>query len=165
MTYRISTDKTYLETKAELGDQFRKWGVSEWHVNRSDSTYGATVTVEWFPAGSQNLRALSSNDQARPQDNLRKLYLIVEALRLNEARGLEAQMREYYLQLPAPPTSRDPFEVLGVRSDTDLEDIEAIYKNKAKRLHPDTSAEDGKAMTELNVAMDRIRAEKLVGAK
>lgn len=54
---------------------------------------------------------------------------------------------------------RDPYEVLGVRSDTDMEDIELIYKAKAKRAHPDAGG-SVEAMKELNKAIDKIRKEK-----
>lgn len=89
--------------------------------------------------------------------NLRCVFLTVQAMRLAEDRGMAETMRQAFAQLPAPAVEVDPYEVLGVLRGSDLEDIEAVWKSKARRLHPDTSSQDGEAMKALNVAMDRIR--------
>lgn len=74
-----------------------------------------------------------------------------------------ARQRAAYLQLPAPPKTRDPYEVLGARPDTALEDIEAMFRIKAKRLHPDVGG-SGDEMKELNEAWERIKAERGSGS-
>ena len=80
---------------------------------------------------------------------------------MNEVRGIGELMREMYLMLPAPAKERDPYEILGARSDAALEDIEDLYRAKARRLHPDApGGGDPAAMTALNAAIERIRAER-----
>lgn len=155
--YSIDTKKTFFETKDEIENEFRLWHVNEFRIGREKD---GGAFVEWYPLASNSLRVLRSSDQTSAANDLRKLYLIIKALRLNELRGFAEYMREYYLQLPAPATSRDPYDVLGVLKDTPLEDVETLYKAKARRLHPDTAAGDGEAMKELNAAIERIRQDK-----
>jgi DnaJ-domain-containing protein 1 len=154
--YHIDSRKTFLETKSEIEREFRLWKVNEFRIVRE--TPGAAV--EWYPLGSDRLRILRSADQDTPGNNLRKLYLIIRALRLNEARGFAEYMRDFYAQLPAGAGDRNPYEVLGVLASASLDDIEAMYRAKAKRLHPDAGGANLEAMKQLNAAMDRIRTEK-----
>lgn len=94
MAYRISTTKTWYETKSELETTFDKWGVRNFQVvgapsgkryawNLTDAQ--RTVTVR-FLHRSGNEVVLTMRAQPRPEDNLRVLYLGIESLRLNEAR-------------------------------------------------------------------------------
>lgn len=155
--YHLDTKVDYLDTKAQLENEFRLWKVTEAKITRSKD---GSVTVEWFPHESTTLRVMRSGDQSSAASNIRKIYLIINALRLNERRGFAEYMREFYLQLPAGRDEGDPYKVLGVTPDAPLEDIEAMYRSKARRLHPDAANEDGTAMAALNAAMDRIRQEK-----
>lgn len=87
--------------------------------------------------------------------NLTACYLAIQSMRLNEARGIGETLQRAYAALPAPERHRDPYEVLGVHSTMELEDIEVLYRSKARRL-----GEGHAGLTELNVAMDRIREDK-----
>ena len=140
---------------------FRRWGIEDWRAFRSKES-PEVVTLRWQPAEGNEVR-LTMGSQWNAAQNLRVLYLAAEAIRMNEVRGIGGILRDAYLQLAAPLTERDPYEVLGVRSDVGLEEIEAVYKVKARRLHPDQGG-DPDAMRELNVAMDRIRDERKVPA-
>lgn len=84
------------------------------------------------------------------------LWLVLEAMRLNETRGIEDIVRQAYLALPAPSRERDPYEVLGVRPGAPAEVIEASYRALAKRLHPDVGG-SAEAMTALNAAWEAVR--------
>ncbi len=75
---------------------------------------------------------------------------------MNEKRGIADTLAKAYLQLAAPAQKRDPYEVLGVRPDTPLDDIKAMYLVKAKRLHSDVGGEDD-AMKEVNEAWAEIQ--------
>ena len=94
--------------------------------------------------------------QARAVDNLRVLYLAVEAMRLNERRGISDVIESAYLQLAAPADVVEPYELLEIRPDTSLEIAEAAYKAKVRKIHPDKrgSVEE---MTQLNNAIEAIR--------
>lgn len=169
MAYSLRTDKSWAETERDIRETFRKWGVTKFEVlsglrgvqaaRYAQDRAQAEVAVNFWHPASGALVPVTSRSQQRAVDNLRVCWLALEALRMNEARGISEVMREAYLALPAPVRERDPWEVLGVRSDTPLEDVEAMYRSKAKRLHPDTGNGDEEAMKELNRAMDRIREE------
>lgn len=88
--------------------------------------------------------------------NFRCCYLIIRDMRLAEARGLTAAIREAYGLIEAPKT-RDPWEILGLRPDASIEDVEIMYKAKANRLHPDKGGTNA-AFVELNQAYERIKA-------
>lgn len=101
-----------------------------------------TVTVDRFP---------------RPVDNLWALALGLDAIRLNEQRGLDDVARQMY-QMIAAPRTRDPYEILGVRPDADEDVIDAAYRAKAKRMHPDAGG-SVERMAELNAAWEAVKAK------
>jgi len=164
VSYTVATPKTWAQTVDQLAETFRKWGIREWMVTPPrplsrapyQSQEDRRVTVRYTPRGNSEI-VLTMDRQDRAEDNVRVLYLAIEALRKNELRGIADLVREAYLQLPAPTRQRDPFEVLGVRSDAPLEDIKAMYLIKTKRLHPDIGGSE-EAMKELNEAWERIQA-------
>lgn len=163
MNYSLTTQKTWDATYRDLRETFSKWGVEDWNVARDEARATNTgVTVTYTPVrGRQEIRLHKSN-LGRAVDNFRALYLGIEAIRMNEKRGIGDVIAQHYQALAAPASARDPYEVLGVRSSEPLEDIEAIYRSKAKRAHPDAGGNEA-AMKELNEAIERVRVEK--GAK
>jgi len=171
MAYKLTTDKTWAETERSLRDCFRKWGVVNFEIlsalrgvqaqrwnQRKDE---AEVAVNFIHPTSGAQIPVASKDQDRAVDNFRVVFLALEAIRLNEARGIGEVVQAAYMALPAPVKQRDPYEVLGVRSDAPMVDIEDMYRIKAKRAHPDAGGTE-EAMTELNAAMDRIKADRAV---
>lgn len=99
---------------------------------------------------------LSMGTQARAVDNMRVLYLAVEAMRLNEKRGLGEVIQEAYLQLAEPEPAIDPYELIGVRPDAPLAIAEAAYKVKVRTAHPDSGG-SAEQMKKLNDAIEEIR--------
>lgn len=161
--YTIHTKKTFLETEEDLADEFRRWGVAEWSL-RKVTAGGARL--RWIPRDGDATVALESSDQRTFADNARKLFLIVEALRLNEARGFKDQVASFYEQTSKALTVRPedvaaslaPYTTLGVRPDTDTESIEAVYRSLLRRHHPDVAGPDGNRRTaEINDAWAAIR--------
>lgn len=123
--------------------------------SRTLSQVERAVTVVYQKAGREIV--LSLDTQPRPVDNLRALYLCLDAMRLIDARGLGDTAQSAYLQLAAPATERDPYEVLGLRPGADPVLIKAAYAAKAKQAHPDAGGSD-EAMAERNSARDRLLA-------
>lgn len=113
------------------------------------------VTVT-FTAGKHVNRTVTIDRFERPVDNLWALAVGLDAIRLNELRGLDDVARQVYQALPAP-RQRDPWEVLGLRSDADIDAIEAVYRAKAKRLHPDVGG-SAEAFHELQRAYEAVKA-------
>lgn len=156
--YNLSTRKTWSETKGDLAEQFRRWNVTRWSLNDyKEARYTGTVTLSYELRG--NVVSLTMGRQDSAEDNIRVLYLAVEAMRLNEARGIGDIMQAAYLQLAAPVKVRDPYEVLGIRPDTPLAVAEAAYKALAKTVHPDAGG-SVEAMKELNDAIERVKSER-----
>src|SRR4051794_36075928 len=114
--YNLKTQKTWHETEADLDETMDKWGVKEWHVTRprgarlesySQSSEDRSVTLRYTKNGHEV--ALTMAKQNRAVDNLRVLYLAVEAMRMNEKRGIAEVVQQAYAQLQAPeqPVIRD----------------------------------------------------------
>jgi hypothetical protein len=161
--YSIKTKKTWHETMQELEDQMRMWGVTEWETNypkgartgawfqkEEDRTIKLTYTKNGKPV------TLIMGKQDRAVDNLRVLYLAVEAMRLNEKRGISDILESAYLQLAAPAQETDPYELLEIRPDTSLAVAEAAYKAKVRNIHPDKGGST-EQMKALNKAIEEVR--------
>ena len=64
----------------------------------------------------------------------------------------------------------DPYEVLGVKRSMSNEELRAVYREKAKRLHPDILRAQGlseellgranEQMSRINAAWDEIKKER-----
>lgn len=159
--YNPPPDNPPRETQNRIADEFHRW--------RDQSNDQATVQRWDFPIPSKiggqeaivrfDLRGrdveIRVDKFASYGINLTAALLAIQSMRLNEARGIGETLQRAYAALPPAPDHVDPYEVLGVHSTMALEDIEAVYRSKTRRLgegHPDLKA--------LNVAMDLIREEK-----
>lgn len=162
-SYSITTKKTWRETMQELEDQMRMWGVASWETNypngaRSEAWQQteAARTVKLTYNKDGKTVTLIMGKQARAVDNLRVLYLAVEAMRLNERRGISDVVASAYLQIAAPEKVVDPYEVLDIRPGAPLEVAEAVYKAKMRNIHPDRGGSVEQAKR-LNTAIEQIR--------
>jgi hypothetical protein len=161
--------KTWAEEHLALADVFRRWGVQQWEVScafwgQKASNYTQTpqqraVFIKFAHPDGQTIQ-LRMDSESRAIDNLQQMRLGLNEMYGIWRRGLENMVRTAYMQLSAPEVFRDPYEVLGVRPDTDVEDIEAMYRIKAKRSHPDIEGGSDAAMKGLNEAIERIRADR-----
>lgn len=148
----------------DLEEQFQRWSISDWEVSyprgarltsyAEQSRTDRTVKLTYKKNGATVV--LVMDKQERAVDNLRVLYLAIEALRLNEKRGLGEIVSSAYAQLAAPTEITDPYEILGVRLDADRDVIEAAYRAKAKAAHPDAGG-SARQMDILNKAIQQIR--------
>jgi hypothetical protein len=161
--YSITTRKTWHQTMQELEEQMRMWDVTQWETNypkgaRSEAWEQAEAdrTVKLTYSKTGKTVTLVMGKQSRAVDNLRVLYLAVEAMRLNERRGISDVIESAYLQLAAPEVALDPYEVLDIRSGAPLEVAEAAYKAKMRSVPPDTGGSVEQAKR-LNTAIGEIR--------
>jgi hypothetical protein len=162
-SYLLRTKKTWHETMQELEEQMRLWGIKDWETNypkgaRTEAWIqkeeDRTVKLTYHKNGKTV--TLVMGKQNRAVDNLRVLYLAIEAMRLNERRGISDVLESAYLQLAAPTATLDPYELLEIRPDTSLEVAEAAYKAKVRKLHPDKGG-SVEQMKHLNQAIEEIR--------
>lgn len=166
------TTKTFSQTLEDLRATFARWGVASWRVTPQRGSRRvrqardeARVSVQWTLRGQVVTVTLDEYDT--DAENLRAIYNSVEALRLIESRGVSALMREIFAQLPPPaaapalpaPVTSDPYALLGVTPAMSLEEIEAVYRVKARKAHPDAGGSEA-AMAALNEAIGQIRREK-----
>ncbi|MBK7086887.1 MAG: J domain-containing protein [Flavobacteriales bacterium] len=110
-----------------------------------------------FTAGKHVDKTVTVDRFARPVDNLWALALGLDDIRMNELRGLDSVAQQVYEALPAPRQKKSPWEVLGLPVNSAPDVIEAVYRTKAKRLHPDIggSAAAFKELTEAYEAVKR----------
>ncbi len=141
----------------------RLWGVKDWEVNyprgaRSEawSQKEEDRTVKLTYKKNGKTVTLVMGKQQRAVDNLRVLYLAIEAMRLNERRGISDVIESAYLQLAAPIQATDPYELLEIRPDASLAVAEAVYKAKVRSVHPDAGGSE-EHMKALNRAIEEIR--------
>lgn len=91
------------------------------------------------------------------EDNLQAIHHVLEAERTKLRHGglnlVRAAFRGY-AALP-PPGKRNWHEVLGVRSDAPLSEIEEAYKRRAKDAHPDNGGTHDRMSDELNVLIEQ----------
>jgi hypothetical protein len=162
-TYSLTTKKTWHETMQDLEEQMRRWGITQWETNYprgarsgawSQTEADRTVKLTYTKQGKTI--TLVMGQQHRAVDNLRVLYLAVEAMRLNERRGISELLESAYLQLAAPAQAIDPYELLEIRPDASLEVAEAAYKAKVKTVHPDKGGSE-LLMKRLNQAIEEIK--------
>lgn len=118
--------------------------------NKADRAVSVT-----FSAGTHANRTVTVDRFERPVDNLWALAVGLDAVRLNELRGLDDVARQVYQALPAPKR-RDPYEVLGVRPDAPAEVIKASYQALARKAHPDAGGSTER-MQELNEAWAAVK--------
>ena len=167
MAYRMQTDKTEAQTRRQIATEFERWNNQSRNATGlydfpAPESIGSAEAVVRFTLRGQPV-VMRCTSQPHYRLNLRCLFYAIEAMRMNEKRGIGDTLREAYAMLSAPKTKRDPYEVLGVRSDAPLGVIEASYKALTKERHPDAGGTD-EGMTEINLALEAIKAERKVTA-
>ncbi len=153
MNYSIHTEKSFLQTRSEIREELRKWGIEDWTAEQ----VGNAARVTYILRGKTI--ELTMGKQSRAQDNLRVLFYAIQALRMNEVRGMSEVFESAYLQLAAPKQKRNPYDVLMITRDAPIEVAEAVFKNLALKYHPDKGG-NKEQFQELNEAIEQIRQEK-----
>lgn len=163
MTYRIRSKQAWSETERDIGWCFERWRVRDWEIQKNvmgSRVHSANLTREERAVSIRFVLrgrpvTVSLDSQERPIDNLRALYLCLEDMRMLEVRGLAETVQSAYKQLAAPAAERDPYEVLGLRPGATRDEVEAMWKVKARAAHPDAGGSN-EAMAALNAARDRL---------
>lgn len=179
--YSVTTDKTWARILDDIEESMRKWSVPRgWRVEtilaprsstkQNQTAQERTVTLHW--RRREKDYTITMSNQSRAVDNLLVIWLILETLRLNDARGYAQQIADVYRQefpaLPAPgqsgqaaPTqaSTSPYVVLFVREDAPLAVCDAAYRALMKAAHPDSGGDTTQA-ARLNAAITAIRKER-----
>lgn len=168
--------KSWPELMAAIRATFRKWGITDYRVEPTKPprarnryhAYGERMVTARFQWGTRKI-VLSTNGEDVAHDNLARLALTLESLRLNEVREIDDLMVTAYRQmapLPMPKAAApqvdegDPYAVLGVEQRYPLAIIETIWKARLRVEHPDAGGSVAVA-TKLNAAMTEIRQRRV----
>jgi len=99
-----------------------------------------------------------------PRDNMRAVFQTINALRTIERCGVtELTQRAFagFKALPPPEKPKRPWwDVFGLRrEDATIEVVQAVYKARSRKAHPDFAKDDGEAMKELNEALTEAKKD------
>jgi hypothetical protein len=149
-----------------LENTFRLYGVTDFSaqpnvmLSRANSPalskVERSVTISFKKDGKTVTLSMDTQDTAT--GNLKALQLCIDDMRMIERRGLAETMQSAYMQLAGPAKERDPWEVLGLRPDASRDEIDAMYRVKARSVHPDAGGSN-EAMAELNAAREQALAK------
>lgn len=109
------------------------------------------VAVYFERRGRQMVFACDKWD--RVQDNMRAIQRTIEAIRGIERWGASEMMERAFRAFEALAPPQSCWDILGVRRGASREEIDAAYRAKARRAHPDAGGSTS-AMAELNRARD-----------
>jgi hypothetical protein len=155
---QLNSRKPADEVRTLIRDEFRKWGLDRDEYEIFPSQNRTEARVEFYLNGKRQV--LTCSKSWTYSQNLHALWSILTALRLAHQRGILEELASAALaMLPAGPQHRDPFEVLGIRSDAPMEVVNGAYRALAARYHPDHGGSDGE-MKELNEAYERVKTER-----
>lgn len=96
----------------------------------------------------------------RIQDNIYAIAMTIEALRGIERWGSGSMVEQAFtgfVALPAPRSANDPWGLLGIRPGATEAEIDAAYREKAKKAHPDAPGGSVEAMQALNEARAAVK--------
>lgn len=188
-----ASEKTWAQLEAEIAETFRKWRVHDWNyaiesdlASTAAGRRRATKHGQGLDERRVTLRftfwdreryinrpvALTMRREERAVDNLRLLAQAVEAIRMDDVRGVTNLVVKLYRQMypeaakaaaplrPEPTATRadaSPYATLHLAEGAPLVVAEAAYKALVKAAHPDSGGSHA-AMVVLNGAIQRIRA-------
>jgi hypothetical protein len=92
----------------------------------------------------------------RVQDNIHAIAKTIDAIRGIERWGSSDMMERAFAAFEALPAPEQWWQVLGVRSDATVFEIDRAYRDLAKDAHPDRGGSD-EQMSRLNAARDAGR--------
>lgn len=165
-------DTTLPKAEREVVEELMRWKAQRYVISMSpryrlrhlDPAVALWFTMPIRGKPVPELRVLACDTYEDPEDNLHAIALTLKGLRAFERYGTytrEQAIEGARLALP-PPTRVDgkPWhEVLGVDPDWPLGAIEAVWKTKVEKAHPDRGGSTD-AMARLNAAMDEARRQK-----
>jgi hypothetical protein len=117
--------------------------------NGPDRHSDPAVAVFFLLNGAQMVMARDEFDTT--PGNARSITLAIKALRQLERHGGGAMKNRAFAGFKALPSSKTPYDVLSVRPDATVEEINRQFRIKAAEAHPDKGGTD-EAMALLNWA-------------
>lgn len=99
-----------------------------------------------------------------PWQNLAGIAEYIKAIRAQERNGIFSaqEMMASFAALPGPAPKRSWYAVMGIADGSPLEVIEVVYRQLAKKLHPDVPGGSTQAFQELQAAYEEAKAARNV---
>lgn len=158
--------------EANIRDEMKRWGISRWLISRNHHRLYAgdpAIAIWWEHPKDRSLRVLACDQFETMGENARSIYLTLDRLRAIERYGAytaEQTIEGARLALPPPePAGERWWDVLAPDgaepSDVrrwPLLAIEAVYKTKVEKAHPDRGG-SAEAMSRLTNAIAEARRE------
>lgn len=152
--------------EGRIRDELHRWRIARWMISRNHQRPFAGdpgVAVWWEDPKDRTLRVLACDRYDRIGCNAHAIYLTLYAMRALERWGAytaEQAAEGARLMLPPPVNDGPPWwKVLNVERSWPLAAIEAVWKTKAEKAHPDRGGSIDE-MARLNAAMDEARKER-----
>jgi hypothetical protein len=117
---------------------------------------GVAIWFEW--EGAQ--RCIAVDRYPKVEDNLQAIHHILEARRTEMRHGglhIVRQTFKGFVALPAPDGAKPWREVLGLTGPVTAKEIDAAYRERAAKAHPDKGG-SAEAMQALNRARQEAKA-------
>jgi hypothetical protein len=166
-SWTSTRDITLAEAVARFNDELERLGVKSYILssNLRRNRDGSITSGQAEPAdpGVAAYFTLNGKPICMPCDtytkaaqNIAAIAKHIEATRAIERYGVASlsEMFTGFEALPAPSQQRAWWEVLGVSQWATADQINAAWREKARRAHPDGGGSDA-AMSEINVARDQ----------
>lgn len=163
----LQSTKTVQETFADLRRLFQNHGIEDFESFPGD---GPAYSVRYLQAGAWI--TVTSTLQPTKAQNLRQCYIVVHNMFVWQDRGVtgvagtQAFMVTGLVPVNSKRTGGDDFAeacvTLGVEPTDNLDEIEAVYRVKVQRAHPDHGG-DAERFKRLNAAIEMIRKVKVKG--
>ena len=142
----IYTKKSVQETLSDLRKLFRDHEIEDFEAVPKD---GNTYSVRYYGGGTWV--EIESRMQPTKSGNLRQCYQVIDSLLRWQLRGVsglankQTFMSSALVSISGNAQKASEFVeacgVLGVDPDTSLEEIQDVYRVKAKRAHPDAGGD------------------------
>lgn len=171
---RDKFQRSWSQSLSKVLDEVRKLGGSEIVVStnlkpRLDGLpYSETARVDdpgvavWFMRKKKPL-VLACDIYESVRANLNAVGLVIESLRAVERHGSPHMLEQAFTgfaALPAHVAEPSWWDVLGVRPEASLREIEAAHERLAQEHHPDRPGGDHERMARINRARDIARDER-----
>lgn len=162
--FRTSMAKAHKEISKEM----QRWRARGYIISMAPAyrqgPIDPGVALWWTRARGADLRVLACDSYDERADNLHAIALTLTGLRTFERYGTytrEQAIEGARPKLLSPPASAGPpwWEVIGVGREWPLAAIEAVWRTKLEKTHPDRGGAPDEAIR-LNDAIDKARKER-----
>ncbi|OWK42115.1 J domain-containing protein [Fimbriiglobus ruber] len=129
-------------------------------MERNPKDAGVAVYFTWDGIST----CIAVDRYQRIEENLQAIHHVIEAERTKLRHGglnlVRAAFRGYAALPPPNSGLSNPWEVLGVKEGATTSEIEAAFREKAKKAHPDHQSGSNEQMAKLNAARAELLRRK-----